>query len=66
MICHPNNLPRMEGRLEAMVVWMSEKPLRPMDDFVVKHSTQQVTGAGHPLAVSHRREHPSIGRSPMG
>ncbi|MCB1650410.1 MAG: bifunctional sulfate adenylyltransferase subunit 1/adenylylsulfate kinase, partial [Pseudomonadales bacterium] len=41
MIVHPNNAPRLDNTIEAMVVWMSEKPLDPGGSYLVNHSTVQ-------------------------
>ncbi len=40
MIVHPDNLPRIERHLEAMLVWMSEEPLDTSTHFFIKHTTQ--------------------------
>lgn len=39
MIVHPDNLPMVERRFEAMVVWMDEKPMNPSTQFFIKHNT---------------------------
>ena len=45
MLVHPGNLPRVEDRCEAMVVWMSEDPMVPGKSYLVKHADKVVSGA---------------------
>ena len=42
LLCRPNNQPTVAGELDAMVCWMSEKPLQAGGRFVVKHTTRAV------------------------
>ncbi|MFO1322743.1 MAG: sulfate adenylyltransferase subunit CysN [Burkholderiales bacterium] len=42
MIAHPNNVPRIERAVEAMVVWMADAPLTVGRVYVVKHTTRAV------------------------
>ena len=42
LIAHPNNVPRMERAVEAMIVWMSDEPLRAGRNYVLKHTTNTV------------------------
>ena len=44
MLVHPGNLPNVERDIEAMLVWMSETPLRENVPYVVKHTTSNVRG----------------------
>ncbi len=44
MLAHPGNLPQVRRDLEAMVVWMSEEPMRPGRTYVIKHTTRSVRG----------------------
>ncbi len=39
MIVHPHNLPKMERRFEAMLVWMDEEPMDSNTQFFIKHNT---------------------------
>lgn len=39
MIVHPDNLPSIERRFEAMLVWMDEKPMNPEHQYFIKHTT---------------------------
>jgi bifunctional enzyme CysN/CysC len=42
LICRPANRPTMGQDLEAMVAWMTEKPLQVGDFFALKHTTRWV------------------------
>jgi bifunctional enzyme CysN/CysC len=42
MLVHPNNGALVARRLNAMMVWMSEKPLDPRRSYLLKHTTQVV------------------------
>ncbi len=42
MLVHPHNHPNVQRHFEAMVVWMSEAPLDPERQYLVKHATQTV------------------------
>jgi bifunctional enzyme CysN/CysC len=38
MIVHDNNLPRVQDRFEAVVIWMSETPLKAGAHYLVRHA----------------------------
>jgi bifunctional enzyme CysN/CysC len=40
MICRAHNHPRQAKELEAMVCWMSERPLQPAGRYRIKHTTR--------------------------
>jgi bifunctional enzyme CysN/CysC len=42
MLAHPNNVPRTERTLDAMVIWMAEKPLEVGRNYLLKHTTNIV------------------------
>jgi bifunctional enzyme CysN/CysC len=42
LIAHPNNVPRIERAIEAMVVWMADTPLDAGKIYLVKHTTRTV------------------------
>jgi bifunctional enzyme CysN/CysC len=42
MLVHPNNLPRVDHRFDAMMVWLSERPLDRQKSYLLKHTTQLV------------------------
>ncbi len=45
MLVRPGNAPRLEPRVEAMVVWMAEEPLEAGKPYLFKHTTKMITGA---------------------
>jgi len=42
MLVHPTNVPRVDHRFDAMLVWMSERPLDRQKSYLLKHTTQVV------------------------
>jgi bifunctional enzyme CysN/CysC len=42
MLVHSNNVPRTERALDAMVIWMSERPLEVGRTYAIKHASQTV------------------------
>jgi len=44
MLVHRHNVPRIERRLEAMVVWMGDKPMDPNSPYLIKHTTRLARG----------------------
>ncbi len=40
MIVHPKNLPHVDRRFEAMLVWMDETPMDPSRHYLIKQTTQ--------------------------
>lgn len=42
MIVHPDNLPYIGQRFDAMLVWMSERPLEAQRSYFLKHTTQYI------------------------
>jgi bifunctional enzyme CysN/CysC len=42
MLVHPNDLPASGRRFDAMLVWMSERPLDRQKSYLMKHTTQLV------------------------
>jgi bifunctional enzyme CysN/CysC len=39
MLVHPNNIPTIGRRFEAMLIWMDEEPLDASKQFFIKHTT---------------------------
>ena len=39
MLVHPNNVPRVDSNLEAMLVWMSEKPLDVRKTYLLRQTS---------------------------
>lgn len=44
MIVKKGNLPHIEDRLEARVIWMSEKPLLPRSKYIMRHAGRNIQG----------------------
>lgn len=44
MLVHPNNQPHVGQAFEAMLVWMTEAPLTPGGQYLIKHTTRQTPG----------------------
>ncbi len=42
MICRPHNMPESTQDLDAMVCWMSDRPLQPGAKLTLKHTSRQV------------------------
>jgi bifunctional enzyme CysN/CysC len=40
LICRPHNAPKVTQDVEAMVCWMTDKPLRPGTKLAIKHTTR--------------------------
>ena len=45
LLVHPNNVPRVDRHLEAMLVWMAEAPMTPGKSYLVKQATNLVSGS---------------------
>ena len=62
MLCRPNNRPIVGQDLEAMVCWMTDKPLQPRAKYALKHTTRNtramITGLHYRMDVNtgHRME----------
>ncbi|MGB0768842.1 MAG: sulfate adenylyltransferase subunit CysN, partial [Phycisphaeraceae bacterium] len=44
MLVHPNNVPKVDQALEAMIVWMAEDGLKPGKQYTIKQGTTTATG----------------------
>jgi bifunctional enzyme CysN/CysC len=44
ILVHPTNLPHVRHEVEAMVVWMHEKPLAPGKPYLIKNNTRMLAG----------------------
>lgn len=40
MLCRPNNQPTVGQDLDAMICWMSDRPLKPRGRYAIKHTTR--------------------------
>ncbi len=72
MIVRPGNLPKLEQRFDAMVVWMSDQPMIPGKQYLFKHTTKQVSGTIDTLRYQvdvntlHRRDAPTLELNEIG
>ncbi|OGV50918.1 MAG: bifunctional sulfate adenylyltransferase subunit 1/adenylylsulfate kinase [Lentisphaerae bacterium GWF2_52_8] len=41
MLVHVHNIPRVNRHFEAMIVWMSESPLDPSQQYIIKQTSRQ-------------------------
>jgi bifunctional enzyme CysN/CysC len=44
MIVRPGNVPKLDNKFDAMMVWMSEKPMLAGQQYIFKHTTKMVPG----------------------
>ena len=44
MLVHPNNVPLIARRFEAMLVWMAEEPMQPGKQYWIKQTTSTTPG----------------------
>lgn len=69
MICRPRNAPQSGQNLDAMVCWMSRKPLKPKDKFAFKHTTRSgravVRDIQYQVDVNSLHRHQLPGELPM-
>ncbi len=42
MLVHPSHAPQVTRTIDARLVWMSQTPLDPRREYIVKHTTQEV------------------------
>ena len=72
MIAHPKNLPRVERSVEAMVVWMNDRPLEVARTYLVKHGPTVVKGSCAEIQYRvdpdtlHRQEGKRLGLNDIG
>ena len=62
MLVRPENLPRISHDIEAMLVWMNEKPLAVGREYFIKHTTNLITGVVN--RVHYRVDVNSLHRQP--
>jgi len=72
MLVRPGNVPKLEQRFDAMLVWMSEQPMVPGRQYLFKQTTKQVTGAIDTLRYQvdvnslHRKDAPTLNLNEIG
>ncbi|MDX1943987.1 MAG: sulfate adenylyltransferase subunit CysN [Pirellulaceae bacterium] len=72
MIVRPGNVPRVEQKFEAMVVWMSEEPLVPGKSYWIKQTSKMTPGTISTMRYQvdvntlHRKDAPTLGLNEIG
>jgi bifunctional enzyme CysN/CysC len=72
MIVRPGNMPKLEQRFDAMLVWMAEQPLVQGKQYLFKHTTKMVTGTIDMLRYRvdvntlHRQDAPALKLNEIG
>jgi bifunctional enzyme CysN/CysC len=72
MIVPTGNVPRVDPKFDAMVVWMDEQPMVPGKPYLIKHTTKKVTGSVTTLRYKidvnslHRCDAPTLGLNEIG
>jgi bifunctional enzyme CysN/CysC len=72
MIVRPGNLPRVEQKFEATVVWMAEEPLVPGKSYWFKQTSKLTPGAVNTLRYQidvnslHRKDAPTLALNEIG
>jgi bifunctional enzyme CysN/CysC len=72
MLVRPGNLPKVDGKFEATVVWMSEEPLVPGKQYLFKQTSKVVPGAVSTLRYRidvntlHRQDTPTLALNEIG
>jgi bifunctional enzyme CysN/CysC len=72
MLVRPGNLPKVDGKFEATVVWMSEEPLVPGRQYLFKQTSKVVPGAVSTLRYRidvntlHRQDTPTLALNEIG
>jgi len=72
MLVRPGNVPKVDQRFEAMVVWMSEEPLVPGRQYLFKQTSKVVPGAVSTLRYRvdintlHRQPAPTLALNEIG
>ncbi len=72
LVCRPHNAPAVTQDLEAMVCWMSDRPLEPGRKLALKHTTRWARALvkdvryGVDVDTLHRRETQGLGLNEVG
>jgi bifunctional enzyme CysN/CysC len=72
MLVRPGNVPRVDHRFDAMLVWMSEEPLVPGRQYLFKQTSKVIPGAVSTLRYRvdintlHRQPAPTLGLNEIG
>ena len=72
MLVRPGNVPKVDHKFEASIVWMSDEPLVPGKQYLFKQTSKVTTGAVSTLRYRidvntlHRQPAPSLGLNEIG
>ncbi len=72
MIVRPGNVPRLEQKFDATVVWMDEEPLVPGQTYIFKQATKNATGTISTMRYQidvntlHRKDAPTLNLNEIG
>ena len=72
MLVRPGNVPKVEQKFDAMIVWMSEQPMIPGNQYLFKHTTKMVPGSFNTLRyrvdvnTMHRQPSPALELNQIG
>lgn len=72
MIVRPDNVPQIADSFDASIVWMSEEPMVPGKQYLIKQTSKVVLGTVSTLRYQidvntlHRKEAPTLGLNEIG
>ncbi len=72
MIVRPGNVPKLAQKFDAMIVWMSENPMIPGNQYLFKQTTRMVSGSFNTLRYQvdvntmHRLPSPTLELNQIG
>lgn len=72
MIVRPGNVPKMDNKIDAMLVWMAEEPMVPGKQYLFKQGTKMTPGAintlryGVDVNTLHRKDAPTLRLNEIG
>ncbi len=72
MLVRPDNVPQISDAFDATVVWMSDEPLVPGKQYMIKQASKLVTGSVTTLRYQidvnslHRKDAPTLGLNEIG
>jgi len=72
MLVRPGNVPKVDHKFEASIVWMSDEPLVPGKQYFFKQTSKMTTGAVNTLRYRidvnslHREPAPALGLNEIG
>ena len=72
MIVRPGNVPKLDDKFDAAIVWMTEEPMLPGKSYLFKLATKSVSGTISTLRYKidvnslHRQDSPTLGLNEIG